>query len=159
MNSYILLGIIGSVSSIISLMLAAPNMKSRLIHALYGFFLTIIVGSAFIFNQSTQDELARAKAKIEQMESLRVGAKNVAQNYYDSPDVGRNRGFILSAFAFLEKNQDSFPESYLIAKKLVIDGLLITKSAGDTEDQIDERKRMEDGAKTMKALLNGIASG
>lgn len=161
MNAYVLLGIIGSVSSIVSLLLAAPTVKSRVLHAIYGFLLTAIVGSAFIYNQSTLEELNQTKNQLAKITSLRLGAKKLADNYYGTNDIGKNRGFILSSFAFLEKNSSEFPESYLIAKDLVKNGLQIAHSAGEhgSEGYYDERKRMEDGAETMRALLNGISAG
>ncbi|MFR9721637.1 hypothetical protein ACL00X_19985 [Aeromonas diversa] len=160
MDSYVLLGIIGSISSIVSLLLAAPTAKSRIIHAIYGFLLTVVVGSAFIYNQSTQEELNQTKNQLTKITSLRIGAKKLAENYYGTNDIGKNRGFILSSFAFLEKNRSEFPESYLIAKELVKNGLQITHSSGEhgSEGFYDERKRMEDGAETMRALLNGISA-
>lgn len=161
MDSYILLGIIGSVSSVVSLLMAAPTAKSRLLHAVYGFLLTVVVGSVFIYNQSTQKELSLAKNELAKITSLRIGAKELADKYYGTSDIGKNRGFILSSFAFLEKHSSEFPESYQIAKDLIKNGLQITHSTGEhgSEGFYDERKRMEDGAQTMRALLNGISAG
>ena len=61
----------------------------------------------------------------------------------------------------MEKNKDSFPESYEIAKKLIIEGLKIADSAGSygSEGYDDERKRMADGAEAMRSLLRGISVG
>lgn len=161
MNSYILLGIIGSVSSIVSLLLAAPNMKSRIFHAIYGFLLTLIVGSAFIYNHSTQEALNIANQELQQIRSLKSGASQLAESYSLTSDVGKNRGFILTSFAFLESNQTEFPKAFKIAEDLVLNGLKITSSAGSigTDGSSDERKRMEDGAETMRALLRGLAIG
>lgn len=55
----------------------------------------------------------------------------------------------------MEKHKDEFPESFEIAKKLIIDGLKITQSAGDHY----ESKRMRDGADAMRKMLQGIAAG
>lgn len=169
MDSVVLLGIMGSVASIASLLISAPTITSRIIHAVYGFLIVMVVGSAFIFNQEKISELATAEqkaselqAEIDQMNSIKIGAKSILENksYYSTSDVGENRGFILSAFAFLEQHKSTFPESYQIAKTLLIDGLNIVESAGyyGTEST-DEQKRMRDGADAMRELLEGIAAG
>lgn len=170
MDSIVLLGILGSVASISSLFISAPTRKSKLIHAIYAFLLVIVVGSSFIFNQEKIIELAEAEIKnqqlqdtIEKMDSIKFGAKAILDSkstYFSSSDVGENRGFILTAFAFMEKNKSYFPESYSIAKKLIIDGLKISESAGYFgNEQHDEAKRMHDGALAMRQLLKGIAAG
>lgn len=168
MNPYVLIGILGSVASIISLLIAAPTKKSRIIHIIYGFLLTVVVGSSFIYNQNLEKELIdsqlRAKEltqEIERMNSIKLGAREILESrgYISTTDIGENRGFILTAFAFLEKHRDRFPESYAIARELITSGLQITKSAGSvgSEGYYDEIKRMSDGAATMRALLKGIA--
>jgi len=161
LDAYILLGIIGGVSSIVSLLLAAPNMKSRIFHGVYGFLLTVLVGSAFIFNQTTQEQLNTANLELQHLHSIKNGASQLAESYSFTSDVGKNRGFIISSFIFLEKNQSEFPKAFQIAEKLVINGLNITSSSGEigSGGSYDERKRMEDGAETMRALLRGLATG
>ena len=143
-------------------------MKSRVMHAIYGFLLTVVVGSTFVYNQTTRDELSLTHDKLsltqnelERINSLREGARSLAGNYSYTNDIGRNRGFILSSFAFLEKHKSEFPESYEIAKELVVNGLKITSSSGKhgSSGYYDEKKRMQDGAETMRALLNGISAG
>lgn len=170
MNAIVLLGILGSVASISSLLISAPTNKSKIIHAVYAFLLVAVVGSAFIFNQAQLTELAEAEMRaerlqlrIEEIASVKSGAKAILDSkssYFSSSDVGENRGFILTAFSFMEKNKSYFPESYEIAKKLIIDGLKISESAGYFgNEQFDESKRMYDGALTMRQLLKGIAAG
>ncbi|GEK11335.1 hypothetical protein [Pseudoalteromonas peptidolytica] len=56
--------------------------------------------------------------------------------------------------------KSSFPESYAIAKKLILDGLKISESANYFgEEKYNEQKRMEDGAAAMRELLQGISAG
>ncbi len=168
MNSYVLIGILGSVASIVSLLIAAPTIRSKLIHMLYGFLLTVVVGSSFIYNQDLESELSASKKnqelltkEIERMNSIKFGALEILKNrgYLSTTDIGENRGFILTAFTYLEKHRAEFPESYKIAKELIMDGLKITKSSGTvgSDGYYDEKKRMSDGAATMFALLRGIA--
>lgn len=171
MNVYILIGILGSVASIVSLLIASPNKISRIIHMIYGFLLTIVIGSSFIYNQNIETKLMDATIRekeltqeIERMNSIKQGAKEILNTrniYTSSGETGTNRGFILTSFAFLEKHHEQFPESYSIAKELLTDGLKITKSAGKTgsDEYYNEQKRMFDGATAMESLLKGIAGG
>ena len=169
MDSYILLSILGSVASLSSLLISAPTIKSKIIHAIYGFVLVIVVGSSFIFNQDKINELAVSQQntqllqeKIDRMDSVKFGAQAIldSKSYHSTSDVGENRGFILTAFAFMEKNKASFPESFEIAKKLIVDGIKISESANYFGDEkYNEQKRMEDGASAMRELLQGIAAG
>jgi hypothetical protein len=170
MDSIILLGILGSVASISSLLISAPTKKSKIIHAIYGFLLVVVVGSAFIFNQTQINELEKSELKakllqekLDELDSIKHGAQAILESkrgYFSSSDVGENRGYILTAFIFIEKNNSYFPESYGIAKKLIIDGIKISESAGFSgEENLDESKRMYDGALAMEQLLRGIAAG
>ena len=135
---------------------------------LYGFLLTLVVGSSFIYNQDLEKDLAASRlseekltSEIERMNSIKIGATEIlkSRGYSSTTDTGVNRGFILTAFTYLEKHKNVFPESYGIAKELLIDGLQITKSSGSvsSDGYYDERKRMSDGASAMTALLKGIA--
>jgi hypothetical protein len=169
MDSVVLLSILGSVASLSSLLISAPTLRSKIIHAIYGFLLVVVVGSSFIYNQDKISELAISEQKsqslqekIDRMDSVSLGAKAILEGKsYSSPsDVGKNRGFILTSFAFMEKNKASFPESYEIAKKLIIDGIKITESADYFgEETYNEQKKMEDGASAMRELLHGISAG
>jgi hypothetical protein len=168
-DPYIIIGLVGSLASIAGLAISAPTAKSRVIHAIYGFFISIVAGSAVLYGQSMEQELAAAKREIEasqseiaRISSIQTHAESIiaSAGYTYTSDVGKNRGFILAAFTFLETHKERFPEAYEIAKRLVMDGIRITESAGNTgtEGYYDEKKRMEDGAATMRQLLKGIAS-
>ncbi|AMJ98805.1 hypothetical protein [Alteromonas macleodii] len=164
MDSIVLLGVLGSVASIVSLLISGSSIKSKLVHAGYGFLLVVVVGATFIFNQEKINDIQIAEHKAEMLEnqikdmnSIKAGATAILESKgnYSTSDVGENRGFILTSFAFMEKHKDEFPESFEIAKKLIIDGLKITQSAGDHY----ESKRMRDGADAMRKMLQGIAAG
>ena len=139
MNSYLLIGILGSIASIVSLLIAAPTKRSRAIHMIYGFLMTVVVGSSFIYNQNVEKQLASSQLRedilsqeIERMNSIKYGANVIlkSRGYASTTDVGKNRGFILTAFAYLEKYRKQLPESYIIAKEFISDGLKITESSG-----------------------------
>ena len=103
--------------------------------------------------------IGNVEKKLEYYENISEEANNILKTYPNSYyDVGGNRGFILTSFAFLERSKEKFPETYTLAKELVIDGLKITESVSEEklQDVWDERKRMEDGAKAMKSMLDGV---
>lgn len=157
MNPYLLLSVIGSVASISSFFLAKE--KSKLIHIAYALILTAVTGVSMIAISNIKNELAIAKIKTSYYENASKEAGNILNSYPNTYyNVGNNRGFILTSFSFLEKQKDKFPETFDLAKALVIDGLKITESASreNLQDIFDEQKRMEDGAMTMRSLLEGI---
>lgn len=105
----------------------------------------------FLYSQSISQEL-------ETRNSIEHNASHILSTYSNLNDNGENRGFILTSFAFLEKYKDEIPETYEIAKTLVVDGLKITENSygRGISAEYDEETRLEDGASTMKALLEGM---
>lgn len=169
MDPIVLLTIIGSVASLVSLLISKPNKKSKLIHFTYAIILTILAGGGILFIKNQEiNSIHEQKLLNAQVDSLSVSlfsyedfsknANRIFNNYVYTNNVGVNRGFILTAFAFLEKNKDRFPETYQIAKELIINGIEITQSAPDRDldQKWNEEKRMIDGAATMKSLLEGL---
>ena len=58
MDPYVLAGLMGTAASIISA-IAAPGLRSRIVHAIYGFVIVSIAASGIIFAESlilAQDE-------------------------------------------------------------------------------------------------------
>ncbi|MFN2188436.1 MAG: hypothetical protein ACK2T3_06715 [Candidatus Promineifilaceae bacterium] len=167
-DPYIIIGLVGSLASVAGLAISAPTAKSRFVHAIYGFVISVVAGGAVLYGQSMERQLEEArraaeasKSEIARLSSIQAHAESILDSMrYTTTHVGENRGFILATFTFLETHKDRFPEAYEVAKRLVMDGLRITESAGSvgTDGFYDERKRMEDGATTMRQLLKGIAS-
>lgn len=169
MDPYILAGLMGTAASIISA-IAAPGLRSRIKHAIYGFVIVSIAASGIIFAEQKQKTIEKTKREVEaaqseiaSLKSIQVQAQKILSSteYLSTTDVGENRGFILSAFSFLETHRERFPESYEIAKKLLLSGLRITESSGSvgSKGYYDEQKRMKDGAAAMRRLLIGISGG
>lgn len=164
----IIIGIIGSLSSVASLAINTPNKKSKIIHAIYVFVIAIIAGSSVLYSEhmkntveEVQKQLEASNDELEQLKSVQAQALAIIgdASFTYNTDVGENRGFILASFTFFETHKSTFPETYLIAKELVINGLNVTASAGDagSPDYYDERKRMQDGSAAMRQMLRGIA--
>jgi|SRR5580692_5932025 hypothetical protein len=168
MDPVVLIGILGSVASIVSLFLAKPELKSQILHIVYSVLVVSLASSAVIYNGSIREKLQQATSETKQLQE-RVGifesrakeAKQLldAKGHTSQFDVGQNRGFILSGLTFLEKNRDLFPDTYNLAKKMVSEGVRVTEFAGSVSTQAyyDEQKRMTDGADAMASILRGIA--
>ena len=160
MNPLLLLTIIGSVASLVSLLISAPNLKSRIIHLIYAVVLTVLTGCSFLFINNIEIENTKLSSEVMKYENTSKNAERILRTYDNTSDVGTNRGFILTSFAFLEKNKAQFPETYNLAKELITDGILVTKSAPDRDldEKWNEEKRMKDGSQTMQSLLKGIVN-
>ncbi|QXP58564.1 hypothetical protein [Olleya sp. HaHaR_3_96] len=158
MNPFVFLGIFGSIASIISLIISWKIEKPKWIHTIYTFVLTILIGVSFLYFQSINDENRNLSKELKVRNSIEHNASRILSTYSNINDVGHNRGFILTSFAFLEKYQNEFPETYIIAKKLVVDGLKITENnyGKGVFQESDEENRLKDGAKTMYAMLEGL---
>lgn len=158
MSPIAVLTLIGSVASVVALAIAAPTIRSRSVHVAYAVVLTWVVGSATIESERATSREHNLETRISEMESRSTEARAILGTYsYTTSDVGQNRGFVLSSFSFLEKHRAVWPDSYLLAKTLVVDGLRITASEG-TDGGLAERRRRADGAAAMKAILRGIAA-
>lgn len=158
MNPIIFLGIFGSIASIVSLIISTKVEKPRWIHTIYTFVLTILTGLFFLYFQSITDKNQSLSKELEIRNSIEHNASRIISTYSNINDVGENRGFILTSFAFLEKYQSEFPETYEIAKKLVVDGLKVTENnyGKGAIQELDEEKRLKDGASAMHAMLEGL---
>lgn len=158
MSPIVYLGIFGSIASIVSLIISWKIEKPKWIHTIYSFVLTIITGLFILYFQSINSENQNLSKEIEIRDSIEHNASRIISTYSNINDIGENRGFILTSFAFLEKYQSEFPETYEIAKSLVVDGLKITENnyGKGAIEELDEEKRLKDGAAAMRAMLEGL---
>nr|WP_319999155.1 hypothetical protein [uncultured Draconibacterium sp.] len=158
MQPIIILGIFGSIASIVSLIISWKIEKPKWIHTIYTFILTMIIGLSILYYQSINDTNQTLSSELELKNSIEHNAAGIISTYSHLNDVGANRGFILTSFAFLEKYQTEFPETYDIAKELVVNGLKITENnyGKGALSEYDEEKRLKDGADAMHAMLKGL---
>lgn len=138
MDLIIIIGLIGSVASVIGIILALPTWKSRLIHAAYGLFITVLsAGVAHYYTQlnKSKDFEIQARKLLDQME------------HQDD-----DRAVMLAGLAFLEKHKSDFPETYGATKELCI-------SAGVVgSEKSDKYMSTSDGSRAVKGMLEGLAS-
>lgn len=158
MNPIVFLGVFGSIASIISLLISWKVEKPKWIHTIYTFILTILTGIFFLYFQSITNKNQDLSEELKIRNSIEHNAARIISTYSNINDVGENRGFILTSFAFLEKYKNEFPETFEIAKTLVVDGLKITENnyGKGAIKESDEENRLKDGAAAMHSMLKGL---
>jgi hypothetical protein len=135
MDIIIVLGIVGSIASVIGVYLAAPNPRSRFIHAIYGFLFVVLSGYLVHYYQRDAE-----------VASLEIGIERL----FDSTKYSQNdRGFMLASLALLEKHKERFPETYSAAKQLCLESGVTGEPKG--------KLSVYDGAHAMHTLLKALA--
>lgn len=160
MEPIITISVLGSIASIVSVLISGPTVKSKLVHVSYALILTAVVGSSVLYTERVNQDKAALEQKLKEKDMLSKQAEHLLAKYKDGvySDSGDYRGSILGALAFLEKHQNIVPDSYQRAKELAEGGLQIyatTPVIG--QDKYDEEKRLRDGAKAMRILIESLA--
>ena len=107
MDIWFILSAVGSIASVVGLMLPAQGWRQRAIHLVYGVAIVATTASAFWYWK----ENSRIRSVERTATAMVAGASS---NY-------THAGFSHAALAFLEKNKDLYPDSYKRAQKLVDD--------------------------------------
>ena len=150
-------GIVGSVASVAGLLLPAQGWRTKLIHVMYGLVVaTLAVG--FTFYQSELGELRKIEIQARKLADSQK-RPGYGDNDVDPPGVS-DRGFMLAGLTFFEKYRDRFPETYVRAKTFSeASGVLLPLATNTYGEEAAHNKRLNDGARAMRALLEGVASG
>jgi hypothetical protein len=94
------LGAVGSVASLISLLIPLQSKNQRFVHVAYGLAIALFASISVWYWQDNQRTI-----KVERDATHLLNRKE-----YDYT----SEGFIQAALAFLEKNKDLYPDSYSI---------------------------------------------
>lgn len=155
MDIVVVLGIVGSVASVVGLLLPASGWKAKLVHVAYGLAITVLGITLTLY-----------QAQVNDLTKLELQAKKLAQSQQlpDGTGAGNpyvsDRGFILAGLTFFEKNKDRFPDTYARAQLFSEQaGVLQPSNVGSNSERLDRERSLSDGARAMRALLDGIASG
>jgi hypothetical protein len=105
MDFWVILGAIGSVASVVGLLLPLQARYQRVIHVAYGLAIAVLASVAVWYWQMN--------ARVRSVERSATALVSAAQSEYT------HEGFVQASLAFLEKNKDLYPESYVRAQKLV----------------------------------------
>ena len=106
----VIIGIVGSIASIVSLFLSKYGWRTRIIHAIYVFAM-IILASIIVHKQS---ESRKFQDELKRIHSIERAANNILGDQRQMTA----EGFINASLAFLEKNQNYFPDRYKKAQEI-----------------------------------------
>jgi hypothetical protein len=107
MDIWFILSAVGSIASLVDLLLPAQGWKQRAVDLVYGVAIFATTSAAFWYWK----ENSRIRSVERAATAMAAGAS------FDYTHAG----FVHAALAFLEKNKDLYPDSYLRAQKLVDD--------------------------------------
>jgi hypothetical protein len=148
-------GFVGSIASVVGLLLPAVEWRLRFVHATYGLAIAALATIALQY----QSEIVQIK-RIESQARKLANSQQVTDGSGAGNPLVSDRGFILAALTFFEKYKERFPDTYGRAKQFSEQaGVLQPATAGSYTEQRDREKNLDDGARAMRALLEGIASG
>jgi hypothetical protein len=146
MDVSLVLGMLGSVASIVSLFLPATGKRGRLVHAIYVLAITLISGTAIYYQQQN----SRAEH-----------AKHFATKLLQDENNGEytSTGFNMAALAFLEMNKDLFPDSYRNAQQLCnANNCLGAQYGNAAQDSLEHAFNQTNVEHALKGLVRGIAA-
>ncbi|WP_145961326.1 hypothetical protein [Salinisphaera sp. LB1] len=143
MSLIAVLGIIGSVASIIGVALPLQTRNQRLLHGIYGAAITVLAGLTIWYWQQTQ-----------RVHDVERAASTLVGNRRSYSEVG----FAQAALAFLEKNRDLYPDTYDRAKKLCQLHNCLGATYGGNGNSIDNSYNQIDAASGLEGILRGIGT-
>jgi hypothetical protein len=144
MDFWIILGAIGSIASVVALVLPLQTKYQRVMHLVYGLFIVVLTTVAVQYWHQNQ----RVK-KIERAAIVLVADR---QTYSEV-------GFAQAALAFLEKNRDLYPDTYARAQKLCeLNNCLGAKYGEQGRNSLEHAYNQIDVASALEGLLKGIGT-
>jgi len=147
----ITIGIVGSLSSIISLFIAAPGWKSKLVHITYALVITGIAAIAFEY----KNDRVIVELELDRFKNVEMQAKQLLKTR-DQTTAGAAKGFMLASLTFLEKNRELFPDTYERAKQLCEKAGCTDTGYTSNNSQPRHFDKMYEGATAMHYLIRGI---
>lgn len=150
----VIIGVVGSIASIIALLIAAPGLKSKLVHLGYAIFITVLVAGVVEY----QHRATTAQRKLDELRRTEREARAILSTA-DRSTSGSMAGLTLAGLSFLEKHKDRFPDTYLRAVKLCENsGCLNTGHVGRDANRMSHFLSMQEASGAMEFLLRGIAA-
>ncbi|MEJ8680048.1 hypothetical protein P0C22_16025 [Plesiomonas shigelloides] len=138
------IGIVGSLASIIALFLPANSIKNRLAHAAYVLVIVIVTTIGYSY-----------KNKLERIESAERAAtvllEDNRRNKYSS------EGFNMAALSFLEKYQDLYPDSYARALDLCSNNSCLKNQYEEGGNSLNHAFAQINVSSALAGMLQGIS--
>ena len=145
-------GVISGLGAILTIVMWARDSlgekPKRLLYPVILVILTVVATVLFLQIQEIRDVRSEARSLLDtwpEVEEL------------DFKTKGERIGVIMSGLAFLEKHKEAFPETYEMAKKLVIARLSEFKPPESFEESYNESGLLKDVAGGMIQLVASIA--
>lgn len=144
MDFWVVLGAVGSIASVASLLLPSQTQTQRILHAVYGLAIAMFASVAVWYWQENQRiyNVERAATRL---------IERVGMDY-------STEGFIQAALAFLEKNKDLYPDSYARAQEICkLNSCLGPQYGGPSQDSLDHGYNQIHVASALEGLVRGIS--
>lgn len=142
MDFWFLLGVIGSIASVVGLALPLQSRYQRVMHLVYGLLVAILAAVAVWYWQAAQ-----------RVHKVEIAAVKIIEDR----DRFSHTGFSQATLAFLEKNRDLYPDTYARAQKLCEQNNCFGAQHGDkSKNSLDHAYNQIEVASAMAGILRGI---
>ncbi|PQJ26145.1 hypothetical protein BSZ31_15505 [Limnobacter sp. SAORIC-690] len=142
---WVVLGAVGSIASLIGLLLPPQSKSQRLMHAAYGLAIALFASAAVWYWQANQ-----RFHKVEQAASRLLS--DFEYNY-------STEGIVQASLAFLEKNKDLYPDSYVRAQEICKqNNCLGPKYTKESANGVDHEYNQRNVASALQGLIKGISA-
>lgn len=150
----LVMGVVGSVASVIGVLIAAPGLKSKFIHLAYALFITILATGIVEF----QHRASATQRQLDEMQRVENEARKLLSTAERST-TGSMVGFMLASLSFLEKFKDRLPDTYARAVKLCENSGCLESGYGREANSYTHFLSMQEASGAMEYLLRGLAAG
>jgi len=142
---WVVLGAVGSIASLVGLLLPVQSRSQRLLHVVYGLAIALFASTAVWYWQANQ--------RIHKVE--RSAQRLLSDFQYNATDLG----FIQAALAFLEKNKDLYPDSYSRAVDICKqNNCSAAQYTNDTSSGVNHEYNLRNVASALRGLVRGISA-
>jgi ArsR family metal-binding transcriptional regulator len=149
----VVIGVVGSLASVVGLLIAAPGLKSKVIHLAYGLLITILASGAV----SYQHQMIDARRELAELRRIEKEAKSILQVASDRTTSGSMAGFMLASLSFLEKHRTRFPDTYARAVLLCERSGCLASGHGDGQNSMTHFYSMREASTALEYLMKGLA--
>lgn len=151
MNLQTLLGVFGSIASLIGLMYNFIQRKSRVSE----WILLILLVTSMVFTCISNIQLYEYK-RVEN-EAANLIDNWFKDTYVGSASTGQIRGAAMSGFAFLERHKDYFPGSFDQISRFIHNDLDLT-SKNENINSDEERAKLIEAYDLISRIIKDIAN-
>ena len=144
MDIWLVIGVVGSVASVVGLALPLQNRYQRIIHLSYGVVVFALTFIAAWYWQANQ--------RVHRVERAAIVLLADQGTYSDI-------GFAQAVLAFLEKNRDLYPDTYARAQKICeLNNCMGAKYGEKGRDSLEHAYNQISVASSLQGLLKGIST-